>query len=112
MRAPVLAYNFPLHGGVELAAATLGRIAAHCDNLVGVKDSSGKLDLALAYKNASRERDLAVFVGFDNLVLAALEQGCAERNSFCTVRQRQRRTLCDTGMVPQTNRIESEFRLR
>lgn len=77
VRAPVLAYNFPPHGGVELEAATLGRIAARCENLVGVKDSSGSLELAVAYRNAAAGRPLAVFVGADHLVVAALEQGCA-----------------------------------
>jgi 4-hydroxy-tetrahydrodipicolinate synthase len=77
VRSPVLAYNFPHHGGVQLAAASLARIAAQCDNLAGVKDSSGSLAQAVAYKNAAPERPLAVFVGADNLVLSALEQGCA-----------------------------------
>jgi 4-hydroxy-tetrahydrodipicolinate synthase len=78
VRSPVLAYNFPHHGGVQLAAASLARIAARCENLAGVKDSSGLLEQAVAYKNAAPpERPLAVFVGADNLVLAALEQGCA-----------------------------------
>ena len=77
VRSPVLAYNFPLHGGVQLAAASLARIAAQCENLAGVKDSSGLLEQALAYKEAAPERRLAVFVGADNLVLSALEQGCA-----------------------------------
>jgi 4-hydroxy-tetrahydrodipicolinate synthase len=74
---PVLAYNFPLHGGIELAAETLGRIASTCENLVGVKDSSGRLEQALAYRNCAPGRKLAVFEGYDNLILQALECGCA-----------------------------------
>jgi 4-hydroxy-tetrahydrodipicolinate synthase len=77
VRFPVLAYNFPHHGGVQLAPASLARIAAQCENLAGVKDSSGLLGQALAYKDAAPERGLAVFVGGDHLVLSALEQGCA-----------------------------------
>jgi len=73
---PVVAYNFPLHGGVELAAETLGRIAAACENLVGIKDSSGLLEQALAYRDCAPGK-LAVFEAYDNLILAALEQGCA-----------------------------------
>src|SRR5882757_6918411 len=34
----VMAYTFPLHGGVELAAATVTQIAAQCPNLIGIKD--------------------------------------------------------------------------
>ena len=74
---PVLAYNFPLHGGVELAAETLGRIASRCENLVGVKDSSGRLEQALAYRDCAPARKLAVFEAFDSLILPALERGCA-----------------------------------
>jgi 4-hydroxy-tetrahydrodipicolinate synthase len=81
--APVLAYNFPPHGGVSLEAATLGRIAARCENLVGVKDSSGSLETAVAYQNAAPDRPLAVLVGADNLVLAALERGCAGTVNAC-----------------------------
>lgn len=77
VRAPVLAYNFPPHGGVPLEATTLGRIAARCQNLAGVTDSSGSLELAVSFENAASERPLAVLVGAGNLVLAALEQGCA-----------------------------------
>jgi 4-hydroxy-tetrahydrodipicolinate synthase len=77
VRAPVFAYNFPPHGGVSLHAATLGRIAARCENLVGVKDSSGSLEQALAYRNALPGRPLEVMVGADNLVLSAFERGCA-----------------------------------
>src|SRR5215470_18989307 len=32
---PVLAYNFPQHGGVELLPETLGRIAGQCENQIG-----------------------------------------------------------------------------
>lgn len=71
---PVVAYNFPLHGGVELAAETLGAIASTCDNLVGIKDSSGRLEQALAYLECTPGRRLAVFEAFDNLILPALER--------------------------------------
>jgi 4-hydroxy-tetrahydrodipicolinate synthase len=77
VRAPVLAYNFPQHGGVEILPETLGRIAARCENLVGVKDSGGRLEQTLAYRTCAPGRELAVFVGPENLILACLEQGCA-----------------------------------
>jgi 4-hydroxy-tetrahydrodipicolinate synthase len=77
VHSPVFAYNFPGHGGAQLTAASLARIAAQCENLAGVRDSSGSLEQALAYKNAVPERPLAVFVDGDRLLLSALEQGCA-----------------------------------
>ena len=50
----MLAYNFPPHGGTELAPETLGRIAAACPNLAGVKDSSGNLQLGIDYRLSPR----------------------------------------------------------
>jgi 4-hydroxy-tetrahydrodipicolinate synthase len=77
VRAPVLAYNFPQHGGVEILPETLARIAARCENLVGIKDSGGRLEQTVAYRTCAPERELAVFVGPENLILECLEQGCA-----------------------------------
>jgi len=75
VRAPVLAYNFPPHGGTELAPATLGRIAERCENLVGIKDSSGRLDLGVAYRDCAAGRRLLVLVGPENLIVDALDNG-------------------------------------
>jgi 4-hydroxy-tetrahydrodipicolinate synthase len=77
VRLPVMAYNFPQHGGVEIAPETLARVAARCENLVGVKDSSGRFETAMAFRNCVPDRDLAVFVGPEKLILPTLEQGCA-----------------------------------
>lgn len=74
---PVLAYNFPQHGGSELLPATVGQIAGRCDNLAGVKDSGGQLAQAIAYRDAARGRDFAVFVGPERLLLPALANGLA-----------------------------------
>jgi 4-hydroxy-tetrahydrodipicolinate synthase len=74
---PVLAYNFPPHGGTELAPATLGRIANTCPNLAGVKDSSGNLDLDIAYRDCAADRKLPVLVGPEALIVSALDNGLA-----------------------------------
>src|SRR5215472_12936101 len=63
VRLPVMAYNFPLHGGVEIEADTLAQIASQCPNLIGVKDSSGRLEQAVAYRSAVTGRDFLVFTG-------------------------------------------------
>src|SRR5882757_7272294 len=57
VRLPVMAYNFPPHGGVEIAAETIASIASQCPNLVGLKDSSGRLEQAVAYRRAVPDRD-------------------------------------------------------
>jgi 4-hydroxy-tetrahydrodipicolinate synthase len=74
---PVLAYNYPPHGGSDLLPETVGRIAAVCRNFVGIKDASGDLDRLAAYRASAPGRDLAVFVGPDSLLASALERGCA-----------------------------------
>jgi 4-hydroxy-tetrahydrodipicolinate synthase len=77
VRLPVMAYNFPLHGGVEIEAGTIAQIAKQCPNLVGLKDSSGRLDQAVTYQNAVTDRKFLVFTGGDHLLLPGLEAGCA-----------------------------------
>jgi len=83
VRLPVMAYNFQLHGGVDLQPETLGRIAAHCENLVGIKDSGGNLEQAVAYRTCAPGRELAVFLGPDHLILPALQRGCAGALTGC-----------------------------
>jgi 4-hydroxy-tetrahydrodipicolinate synthase len=77
VRLPVMAYNFPPHGGVEISAFAIAQIAAQCKNLIGLKDSSGRLEQAIAYKQAVPYRDFLVFTGGDRLFLPALDAGCA-----------------------------------
>ena len=77
VRLPVLAYNYPQHGGSDLLPETAGRIAAACGNFVGVKDASGDLRRLAAYRTCAPGRELAVFVGPESLLLPGLEGGCA-----------------------------------
>lgn len=83
VRLPVLAYNFPQHGGVEMAADTLARIAASAENLAGIKDSSGRLEQTLAYGACSPARPLAVFAASEATILDALRGGCAGSVTAC-----------------------------
>jgi 4-hydroxy-tetrahydrodipicolinate synthase len=83
VRIPVLAYNFPQHGGVELLPETLGRIAARCENLAGLKDSSGNLEQSVAYRTCAPERELAVFIGPEAILLDAWQRGCAGSVTAC-----------------------------
>lgn len=84
VNAPVFAYNFPLHGGVEIEPATLARIAARCPNLAGIKDSSGTRERLAGYLDAVKDREFGVFVGLESLVLEALEMGCAGSVNACS----------------------------
>lgn len=77
VRMPVIAYNFPRHGGVDLAPSSLAHIASQCPNLVGVHDASGSLEQATAYKQVAKDREFHVFTAADHLFLSALQAGCA-----------------------------------
>jgi 4-hydroxy-tetrahydrodipicolinate synthase len=76
---PVLAYNIPERTGVELGLDTLLRIRERCDNFVGLKDSSGKLELIPDLVKAG----LAVFIGRDHMILEGLKRGCVGAVTAC-----------------------------
>jgi len=71
---PVIPYNNPGRtGGVNLAPATVARLAA-IDNLVGIKDSSGNLAQTAEYVSET-PNDFAVFQGRDDLFFPSLAMG-------------------------------------
>jgi len=80
---PVLAYNIPERTGVDLTVAAIRRIAAACENFVGVKDSTGDLDRIAELTAIGRERPFAVLMGRDHLILPALERGCSGAMTAC-----------------------------
>jgi len=79
VRTPVLAYNIPERTGVELTPALLARVAESNENFVGLKDSTGRLDLIPDYKRAG----LAVFIGRDHMILDGLRMGCVGAVTAC-----------------------------
>ncbi len=83
VRIPVLAYNIPERTGVELTADSLRRIAQHCENFAGLKDSTGRLDQIPELAAIGRDRQFSVFVGRDHLILEALERGATGAVTAC-----------------------------
>lgn len=83
VRVPVLAYNFPQHGGVEMLPETLARVAQQCENLAGIKDSSGSVERLLSYRAAVPGRAFAVFIGPESLATRGLREGCVGVVSGC-----------------------------
>ncbi len=84
VRAPVLAYNIPERTGLDLTPEIVTRVASECENFVGLKDSSGKLDLAPKFMEAAPGRRLSVFMGRDHMILPALKLGCAGAVTACS----------------------------
>lgn len=70
---PVVLYNHPGRTGVTIEPATLTELAK-LPNVVGVKDSSGSLDLVTAYRLATGP-DFVIWSGDDPLTLPYLAVG-------------------------------------
>lgn len=72
---PIVLYSNPAHTNVKLAPETVARLAEH-KNIVGIKDSSGDLQLTLDYLRLC-PKGFAVLQGRDTLIYPSLEFGCA-----------------------------------
>lgn len=84
IRTPVLAYNIPERTALELTPEIVASVASQCENFVGLKDSSGKLDLAPRFMAAAPGRKLSVFMGRDHMILPALKLGCVGAVTACS----------------------------
>jgi 4-hydroxy-tetrahydrodipicolinate synthase len=71
---PVLLYNIPSKTGINISAEIVAELADD-PNIVGIKDSSGNFDNVLAYIEAVKNKDFAVFAGTDSLILKTLLAG-------------------------------------
>ena len=80
VKIPVLAYNIPERTGIELTPALLARLVASNQNLIGLKDSSGRLELIPEWKRVG----LAVFMGRDHMILDGLRMGCVGAVTACS----------------------------
>ncbi|HEY9765625.1 MAG TPA: 4-hydroxy-tetrahydrodipicolinate synthase [Chroococcales cyanobacterium] len=72
---PVILYNHPGRTGVNLAPETVARLM-DCQNIVGLKDASGSLELASQYLKAARP-GFALYSGDDSLILPIMSLGGA-----------------------------------
>ena len=74
-KLPVVLYSNPTRTGVKLSPPLLARLA-QIDNVVGIKDSSGNLELAAEYIGSTPD-DFAVLMGRDTLIFGGLMYGAA-----------------------------------
>lgn len=99
VRAPhrgVLLYNFPRMSGITFHPGLVDRLlAAFPEAIAGVKDSSN--DQRLQAEISARHRDLAVFPGSEDYMLAAKEYGAAGciSGSVCLWARHAREVLRD-----------------
>ena len=94
-RLPVMLYNIPSRTGVNVAPATIARLAKDCANIVAVKEAAGSLDqvseiLALARKG------FTVMSGDDSLTLPMMAVGARGVVSVvANIAPKQTQALCD-----------------
>ena len=73
---PVLLYNFPKLMGQEIPVGVVGALSHTCNNVVGIKDSSGQLPYTLAVIEATLPT-FNVLVGHGALLLPGIAMGAA-----------------------------------
>ncbi len=73
---PIILYNIPGRTGLNLSAETVGELA-QIPNVVGIKDSSGKLENIHDYMKVTDPKHFAVLAGSDSMILDALICGGA-----------------------------------
>ncbi len=71
---PIIIYNIPKNTGINLSADLIKRLAK-IKNIIGVKDSSGKIENIKDYIEATIDEDFSVLSGSDSLILKALDVG-------------------------------------
>ncbi len=69
---PIVLYNIPGRAGIELAAETIIRMYNEIDQVVAVKEATGKLDAASAL---AAECDITIISGDDSLTLPICSVG-------------------------------------
>ena len=84
VRIPVLAYNIPERSGVDLPASAVQQIAARAENFIGLKDSSGRLELLPELIAIGERRPFYVFIGRDHMILPAMKLGCVGAVTACS----------------------------
>jgi 4-hydroxy-tetrahydrodipicolinate synthase len=71
---PILLYNIPGRTGVNMAPETIARLAADCDNIIGVKEASGNLEQMERVK-ALVPDDFLLISGDDGLTVEVIKRG-------------------------------------
>ena len=71
---PIILYNIPSRTGVNLKPDSIAQLYKNCENIVGIKESSGSLEQIIKIK---RLCNIDVFAGDDALIIPTLSlNGC------------------------------------
>src|SRR5919202_3350047 len=74
---PVLVYNLPMLTGIDLSASLIGRVAAECPNVTGLKDTVTEYAHVVDVLREVRpvRDDFSVLIGWEDLILPSLLAG-------------------------------------
>lgn len=72
--APLILYNIPSQTGMKIDPSTAERLAS-INNICGIKDSGGQMDIQKEYIEISKTTDFVVLNGSDSLILDAFKAG-------------------------------------
>lgn len=67
---PLILYNIPANTGNNIDPSTVEMLMSH-PNIIGIKDSSGNIELLKEYIDVSRNENFSVLVGSDSKILDA-----------------------------------------
>jgi 4-hydroxy-tetrahydrodipicolinate synthase len=94
-RLPVMLYNIPGRCGVNVAPATIARLAKDCPNVVAVKEASGSLDQVSEILSLTPS-SFTVMSGDDSLTLPMMAVGARGVVSVvANVAPKETQALCD-----------------
>jgi 4-hydroxy-tetrahydrodipicolinate synthase len=94
-RLPLMLYNIPGRTGVNVAPATIARVARDCKNVVAVKEAAGSLD-QVSEILALTPSDFTVMSGDDSLTLPMMAVGARGVVSvLANIAPKETQALCD-----------------
>ncbi|MFI5350075.1 MAG: 4-hydroxy-tetrahydrodipicolinate synthase [Elusimicrobiota bacterium] len=94
-RLPVMLYNIPGRCGVNVAPATIARVAKDCKNIVAVKEAAGSLDQVSEILSLTTP-PFAVMSGDDSLTIPMMAVGARGVVSvLANVAPKETQALCD-----------------
>jgi 4-hydroxy-tetrahydrodipicolinate synthase len=79
---PLVLYNNPAKTSVNLAPATVAKLA-EVPNIAGIKDSSGDMTVTAEYIRLTQDTDFSVLMGRDTLIYGALCYGAKGSIASC-----------------------------
>lgn len=71
---PVILYNIPRNTGYNIPIPVVKRLA-EIDNIVGIKDSSGDMELLKQYQTIANNNKFQVLIGSDSKIYPAYKEG-------------------------------------